>query len=203
MTKAVIAEKQAPEILLFREKLVSDLDTLIHSQEEIISSVDASTVTENFFTTVYKLEIERMKYLLKNYLRTRLFKIQKYYLDIIRNEKGDLLSDAEMSFVTSYFVHKKNHFKESFAARLPKVLADFADAPTTENGDENSNYPVNPEMVTEPNLTKPVFIKITKAVGKLAHQESGISDNLKMGDVMFIPYDRSRALLEANLAELT
>lgn len=202
ISKALIEEKQCPEILPYKESLVNQLDELIFSQEESVWEIQATSVTENFFTTIYRLDIERMKYLLKSYLRTRLLKIQKYYLYIVRNDRADLVSEAEFKFLTQYFVRKKIHFMNSFGERLPTDQHDFIDAVDGKE-EQHRNWPVNPELVTHPDTRKPVFIKITKAVGKLGHQETGVSDNLKMGDVIFIPYDRCKELLESNVAELT
>jgi len=186
--------------LAYKTELVEELDLLITTQEEAVSSGSSSSVTENFFASIYKLDIERMKYLLKSYLRTRLLKIQKLYLDIIRNDKGDLLSESEYEFVAKFFIHKKTHFQTSFSRRLPNELEDFVD-PSGENT-SNPNCPVNPEMVVEPNMARPVFVKIAKAVGKLGQQDSGVSSNLKLGNVVFMPYERCKGLLDTGVAEL-
>jgi GINS complex subunit 4 len=202
ISKALIKEKQSPEILMYEEKLVKELDELIFTQEKELSEIWAKFITENIFSTIYKLDIERMKYLLKSYLRTRLLKLQKYYLDVIKNKKENLISQAEFDFLSNYFIRKKMHFMKSFGDRLPIDQHDFID-PIEGSEEQPRNSPVNPELVTQPDTRKPVFVKITKAVGKLGHQETGVSDNLKLGDVIFMPYDRCKDLLESEVAELT
>lgn len=44
------------------------------------------------------MEVERVKFALKSYLRTRLAKIEKHLLYIIEKDCSDLLSEAEMQF---------------------------------------------------------------------------------------------------------
>ena len=90
ISKAIIKERESPEILQYETDMITSLEKLILSQEEALDETSASTTTENFFNSIYKLEVERMKYLLKTYLRTRLFKIEKYHLYLIKNEKFEL-----------------------------------------------------------------------------------------------------------------
>jgi GINS complex subunit 4 len=199
-TRALIAERESPEILKFNKEVVDDLDKYICQQDSALEEVEANTVTENFFKSVYKLEVERMKFMLKSYLNTRLFKIEKYCLDLIFNERIDLLSESEYEFAAKFFIYKKKHYQSSFSKKLPNSLNDFVEP----NDDaKNPNCPVNPEMVTLPNLSKPIFLKVTKSNFKLSHQDAGIHSNLKLGDVMFIPYNQCMDLLQSGVAELT
>ena len=41
------------------------------------------------------MELERIKFIFKSYLRTRLLKIEKSYLYIVEKDQSDLLSEAE------------------------------------------------------------------------------------------------------------
>lgn len=52
-----------------------------------------------FIHMLLQTEIERIKYLLKSYLRTRLFKIEKFSLYLLRQENvGDILSANELEY---------------------------------------------------------------------------------------------------------
>lgn len=90
VTKAIIKERESPDILPYETDIITELEKLIATQEEALEDVEAVTPTENFFNSIYKLEVERMKYLLKSYLRTRIFKIEKYHLYLIKNNKEEL-----------------------------------------------------------------------------------------------------------------
>jgi hypothetical protein len=47
---------------------------------------------ERFYLNIGRMEIERVKYLLKAYLRTRIIKIEKHLLYIIEKDQASLLS---------------------------------------------------------------------------------------------------------------
>lgn len=57
------------------------------------------------------MELERIKYMVKCYLRTRLFKIEKHLLYIIEKDQASLLSEQEMSFAWELYNGKKNYFE--------------------------------------------------------------------------------------------
>ena len=53
---------------------------------------------ERFYLNIERMEIERVKYLLKSYLRSRIIKIEKHLLYIIEKDKANLLSQSEMEY---------------------------------------------------------------------------------------------------------
>ena len=65
---------------------------------------------DRFFFNVHKMELERVKFMLKSYLRTRLFKIERYLLYIVEKDQASLLSESEMQYAWSLYESKKEHF---------------------------------------------------------------------------------------------
>ena len=57
----------------------------INKQEDAVSKKAADS-DDRFYFNIHKMELERVKYLLKSYLRTRLMKIEKHYLFIIERD---------------------------------------------------------------------------------------------------------------------
>ena len=51
-----------------------------------------------------------MKYMLKNYLRTRIFKIERYLLYIVEKDLTALLSDGEIQYAWQLYESKKDLF---------------------------------------------------------------------------------------------
>lgn len=196
--QAIINEKESPELLNYNANIVEWLDDYIVRQEEGLSQIKA-TAQDNFFSDIYKLEIERMKYMLKSYLRIRLTKIEKYYLDIIRNEKTDILSNAEFNYAARYFVMKKTHFEKSFTKDIPETFNDFVD--DVEGQEAHENNPVNPLLVTPPDLQKFVFIKSNQA-GKVELGDGESDLSLKMDEVILLPYATARTMLSNGTANL-
>jgi len=56
------------------------------------------------------MELERVKYMLKSYLRTRLLKLEKQAIYIIEKDLASLLSDPEMQYAWNLYENKKNYF---------------------------------------------------------------------------------------------
>ena len=72
----------------YEEDLIKRIDRLVISQEQ---SLDANQFEdeETIFENIYKLEIERVKYMLKSYLRARLGKVNR--LDILTRLDSEIL----------------------------------------------------------------------------------------------------------------
>jgi len=68
------------------------------------------------------MELERVKYLLKYYLRVRLAKIERHLIYVIEKDLSNLLSQAEMQFAFSLYEARKTHFKDNFFEQIPKKL---------------------------------------------------------------------------------
>jgi len=68
------------------------------------------------------MEIERIKFILKSYLRCRLVKIEKFLLFIVEKDKASLLSQAEMEYAWTLYETRKSHFKSEFFDKISKKL---------------------------------------------------------------------------------
>ena len=71
------------------------------------------------------MELERVKYLLKCYLRTRLFKIEKFILYIVEHDKANLLSEGELTYAWKLYESKKNYLNQAFFSKVPSKLNVF------------------------------------------------------------------------------
>ncbi|ORE21715.1 Sld5-domain-containing protein [Rhizopus microsporus] len=71
-------ERNSPEMLPYRNDLVDSLTKAVeHQSEKIFEQMEINTDTESrFIQMIQQTEIERIKYLLRSYLRTRLFKVK-------------------------------------------------------------------------------------------------------------------------------
>lgn len=56
------------------------------------------------------MELERVKYMLKSYLRTRILKIERHAIYIIEKDLANLLSDGEVNYAWNLCENKKNYF---------------------------------------------------------------------------------------------
>lgn len=78
------------------------------------------------------MEIERVKFILKSYLRSRIIKIEKQLLYIVEKDKANLLSKAEMDYAWDLYEMRKQHFNTEFFDKISKnlnLLSDDKDVP--------------------------------------------------------------------------
>ena len=65
------------------------------------------------------MEQERVKYLLKAYLRARILKIEKFLLYIVEKDQAFLLSAAETDYAWNLYEARKDHMKKEFIDQIP------------------------------------------------------------------------------------
>jgi len=68
------------------------------------------------------MEVERVKYMLKAYLRCRIIKIERFLLYLVEMDKASLLSQAEMEYAWTLYEAKKEHYKSEFFDKISKKL---------------------------------------------------------------------------------
>lgn len=85
-------EKCTKTLLPYASALVDHFLSLVHRQTEFINSLEMSLIRN-----IYELEVERVKYFVKEYIQTRLRKINSnLYVD------HSLLSEGELVFYKKY-----------------------------------------------------------------------------------------------------
>ena len=62
---------------------------------------------DRFYANIAKMELERAKFVLKSYLRTRMAKIEKHLLWIVEKDQAALLSNPEMNFAFTIYESRK------------------------------------------------------------------------------------------------
>jgi hypothetical protein len=82
LRRAWANEKISPEILPYAADVIDEIDLLLAEQEERVAAMEADSGLSEL-AAVAKLEVDRIRYLLRSYLRTRLFKIQRFALGLV------------------------------------------------------------------------------------------------------------------------
>jgi len=100
----------------------------------------------------YKMELERIKFLLKAYFRTRLSKIEQqlFYLIEARESIGTNLSPNEWKYAFTLCALRGNYFKENFLKMLPNLYRDF-----------EGNKPIPSEMAIPPKDSY-IFVRVVQ-----------------------------------------
>lgn len=71
---------------------------------------------------ILRMELERVKYVLKSYLRARILKIETNLFYIVEKDKAHLLSEAEMQYTWVLYENRKEHFKSELFNHVTTAL---------------------------------------------------------------------------------
>jgi len=140
-------------------------------------------IQERAMANIYQMEVDRIKYALTCYLRTRIKKIERHARYISNTpEVHKLLSTKELEYLKGYLQVVDQCLYQGFLERLPQHLRTLAD-------DRSS-----PSMIEEPNLEQFIFALVTVDVG-LFHMDTGEDIDLPLGDLIVIRYKAVRQLV--------
>ena len=193
LRQAFMNEKVAPEILPFKERLVRDLKDQIENQQAVIDETPADA-DEAFASELYQMEIDRIKYLLASYLRTRIFKLQKNVLYILGNEEQhSRLSLREFEFAKKYLNLIQGHLNERVLGELPDEYASLTSK--YEGGEDNPA--ADTSMIPSPDLDAFVFCQVHRDVGTIVVDDDGnVQAQLNKGDLFASRYRCIQGLVE-------
>lgn len=78
------------------------------------------------------MEVERIKFILKSYLRSRIIKIERHLLYIVEKDQAHLLSPAEMEYAWNIYETRKQHLQGELFDKISKkhnMMSDDSDIP--------------------------------------------------------------------------
>ena len=110
-------EKLCKDLLPYEDEFLSQLINVIEQKEKEIKNKKHNFDQETL--DFMELDLQRVKYFIKDYLRIRLAKIEKYLYYILKNNLASLLSETEAKFVVDLINMKAVYFNEG----LKKVVA--------------------------------------------------------------------------------
>lgn len=97
------------------------------------ASGNVITTDQRNYLNILRMEIERVKYLIKAYLRARILKIEKHLLFIIEKDQACLLSQSEMDYAWHLYESRREHFKTELFDKISKKLNTMQDGQDVEN----------------------------------------------------------------------
>jgi GINS complex subunit 4 len=185
LESAVRREKVSPEILVYEDQLISKILSDLDEKQEDLNSRPVESIDQHFEFQIYQLDLNRVKYLLSSYLRTRLFKIQNQAFYLVLNDQHQMLSNKEYEFLAKYYLLKTNHFKKAFLLKIPEELRRI-------DREEHSKSPD-----TMPNLEKYIFVKALEEIG-MYHVPNGEDIEIHKDDIYLLPYSSAKPLILTN-----
>jgi len=188
--RAWLNEKFSPEILPHQTDYVDCLLEQIKGMEGNLAKLSKSDPKVDLL----KLELERIKFVITSYLRTRLKKIECFCVKVLeqeanRSEEDAYLSPAELQFAKGFAQNADNHF-ETILRHMPKRFNQL---------DRN-------KKIIEPNLNSFVFLKCNKHIdsviikNSLEGQEEEIM--LEDGSQHLMPYSSVAEFVKKGAVQL-
>ena len=194
-------EKNAPILLKFKSDEVAHFQTLLASREREIEALEncaneSGDGNEMLLSAIGREELNRAKYVLRSYLRTRIKKIQQFPVHVLQREQ-EVLSREELAF-TKELVKAYEEHAQSVLANFP--LKEYQSAFMEFGDDKNEDEELT--MVSHPNeANKMVFIRILEDVGIFKFDDGtdeGDGYDLKKGMILFCKFEQFKGLLESS-----
>lgn len=158
LTLAWVTERMSPTLLPTKETLLFRILKRVQLQIEVIEekSIDMSPDTDvKLELLIVETELERIKYLIRSYLRVRLLKIDnsmEYYQSSPLDRMN--MSQTERMYLNRHYALLKNLYTHQFMNTFPDSLKQMNDSSGSAS------------MVQEPNMDHPVFVRVVKDTGR-------------------------------------
>ncbi|XP_077571501.1 DNA replication complex GINS protein SLD5-like [Stigmatopora nigra] len=124
LEEAWLNEKFSPELLPNQSEVVECvMEQLAHMEANLqrVKKGDAKA-------SIHRMEIDRIRFVLCSYLRSRLQKIEKFFPHVLEKEKSrsdgepSLLSPEEFAFAKEYAANTESHLKNVALSHMPPIL---------------------------------------------------------------------------------
>ena len=166
--------------------LVQELQDQMNNQQATIDELQQAG--ETLDASCLQMDVDRVRFMLVSYARTRLFKIQKYYLHLEKDEEMQArMSDHERAYWERYVEMRKKHFNSEVLDYCP-VQYNQIDA-------VKADYDV--DMVVRPKKDQHVFFKALEDCGSVQIGEDAPTPVMK-DDILCVPYDTIDGFLQGD-----
>ncbi|XP_067857737.1 DNA replication complex GINS protein SLD5 isoform X1 [Heptranchias perlo] len=124
LEEAWLNEKFSPDLLENKSEIVECVMEQLDHMEQNLQRAKKGDLK----VTIHRMEIERIRYILSSYLRSRLQKIEKFFPHILEKEKSRLeadpsyLSQQEFAFAKEYTANCETHLKNLGLKHVPSNL---------------------------------------------------------------------------------
>ncbi|KAI0065215.1 GINS complex Sld5 component [Artomyces pyxidatus] len=187
-------ERHSPDILPGQEDVLGGLLDHIRRQSNtvhLLRSDPDSSEEEHFRIMLAQTEIERVKFVVRSYIRTRLYKIEKYARYIANTpEVQERLSQAELNHAQTFANLTEDHFNISVLQALPEHQRGLDD-----------QTPFTPPMIPEPDKSRAVFVHALDDCPPVRLPD-GTTLRIQKGQIVLTPYAVVEQLLGIGSVEL-
>ena len=99
-------EKLSQTLLPYEENIINEVVSLVEKKEEELKEKKMDKNMKYYI----EIDIQRIKFIIKDYLRIRLMKIEKYLFYLLKNNKINILSQNEIKFAAELMDVKAAYF---------------------------------------------------------------------------------------------
>ncbi|RDB21784.1 DNA replication complex GINS protein sld5 [Hypsizygus marmoreus] len=189
-----INERNSPDILPAQEDLLVAVLDHIRRQSQTVQLLreDASTSEDEHIRIVLaQTEMERVKFIVRSYVRTRHYKIDKYARFIATNaEIQTRLTAGERDHAVRYADILDRHLYKCVLQSLPPAQAHL---------DDNAAFV--PSMITTPDKSRPVFVHALQRCPRIRLPD-GTALEMEKGHITLVPYHVVEQLVARGEVEL-
>ncbi|KAJ2049285.1 GINS complex subunit [Coemansia sp. S16] len=186
LMRSWVNERSSPEILEYEGATIENLMELVDFQTQKMATQQAA------LANILKMDVDRVKYLVRSYLRTRLSKIEEHARHYIKETMyRERLSQNELEYAKGYVELDERHVRRSFLDQLPPHLRGLEDV-TAEGL----------EMVSKPDLDAAAFCRVRATVGEFQFEPSEAPIVMRRNNIFITRYSIIRNLLEDGKVEL-
>ena len=186
-----VTERVAPDVLSADEEMINKLLTAITTQLEVVEAYAAADTKSNLMSIILHTELERIKFVLRSYLRTRLMKLDLHPSYYSGEPNAELkLMHLERQYLDKHENILARHLHSLFLREFPETghmrsLIDRAAAGI--------------DMVTGPDLDRAVFCRAKVSIPEPIATSTGEVE-IQQGDTMLLKYKLVRQfVLEVSL----
>ena len=184
-------EKFAPELLSFDQEVVESISELLHFVEKSLLDDRASGEQDPTHPSFYlrSTDADRLTYLLSDYLRIRLQKLQKYPLYYLEPERQHLLSSSERVWLRDFWDNKRLYLENRCLLALPE---------SKQRLDQKVDEQL--DMVRSPCLDAHVYVRMHAKLERSPSTQTGTEGSsvgleLNEGDTYLLRYNVVRQFL--------
>jgi len=141
----------------------------------------------NFRLIVMQTELERLKFLIRSFLRARIAKIDAHPLHY---RDSPHLSTTEQQYLQAHQALLSRHYGASFLSQFPNSLQRL---------DDTAGFI---SMVDTPDMDKAVFCRVLRDIGVVSIEGTDVRCDMHRGDVWVIRWSAIRNAVLAGDAEL-
>jgi GINS complex subunit 4 len=115
-----LQERTCPELLQYDEELVQDYKNKFEDHQDWIDQLEGSGESvDALLGTIAQVDLDRTKFVLSDWLTSRLVKIEAHPLHI--REKVDLMSEDEVTYLKQYGALLEHHLRQTVLDHIPEA----------------------------------------------------------------------------------